>query len=101
MPFVKGANLPQPLRLPLAGEARQAGLAGEELLHGGLFDGALFGDQAVEGFDQRVRVRQGGGDGALFLKRGAWAALSRVLFWKCYVESIPEQAEHTERPIRS
>jgi len=41
-------------------------LAGEKLLHGGLFDGALFGYQAIQPSQQHVHVAEGGGDGALF-----------------------------------
>ena len=50
----------------MAGKARQAGLAGEELPHGGLFDGPLLSDQRVERFEQAVDIRQRLGDGVLF-----------------------------------
>ena len=72
--------VPQPLHLPPIGHGRggfqtrpyggtkprQSGLAGEELLHGGLFEVALLGDELVEYGDQGIHIRQRGGDGALF-----------------------------------
>jgi hypothetical protein len=36
-------------------EAGEASLAGEELLHGGLFEGALLGDESVQRAQQRAR----------------------------------------------
>ena len=42
---------------PLAVEAGEAGLAGEELLHGGLFEVALLGDEPVQRGEQGVHVR--------------------------------------------
>ena len=51
---------------PLPTEPRQAGLAGEELLHRGLFDVALLGDQPLQPGDQGIDVGEGGGNGALF-----------------------------------
>ena len=69
--IVKFGDLTQPLRLPLPAEARQAGLAGEELLHGGLLDGPLLGDQRLQRPEQPVHIRQRLGDGALLgLVRG-------------------------------
>ena len=64
---------PPQLRFPLLAEPRQAGLAGEELLHGGLFEVALLGDERVELSEQGIHIRQRGGDGALFgeSRRGA------------------------------
>src|SRR5690606_14945133 len=61
---------PQPLRLPRAAEARQAGVAGEELLHGGLLDGSLLGDQRLQRSEQVIHIRQRLGDGALFANLG-------------------------------
>ena len=40
--------IPQPLHLPLAVEAGEAGLAGQELLHGGLFEVAFLGDEPIQ-----------------------------------------------------
>ena len=45
---------------------RQALLAGEELLHGGLFEVALLGDELVQPADQGIHIAQRRGDGALF-----------------------------------
>ena len=59
-------NIAQPLHLPLAVEAGEAGLAGEELLHGGLFEVALLGDELVQRADQRIHIAQRLRDGALF-----------------------------------
>ena len=58
--------LAKPLHLPLAVEAGEAGLAGEELLHGGLFEVALLGDELVQRADQRIHIAQRRRDGALF-----------------------------------
>ena len=63
---VTSQQIPQPLHLPLPAEARQAGLAGEELLHGGLFEVALLGDEPVQRADQRIHIAQRRRDGALF-----------------------------------
>src|SRR5205823_4809031 len=41
-------DIAQPLHLPLAVEAGEAFLAGEQLLHGGLFEVALLGDDLIE-----------------------------------------------------
>ena len=65
-------NIPQPLHLPLAVEAGEAGLAGEELLHGGLFEVALLGDELVHLGEQGINIRQGGGDGALLSLGRKW-----------------------------
>ena len=62
-------HIPKPLHLPLPAKPRQAGLAGEELLHGGLFEVALLGDELVELGEQGIHIRQRGGDGALFGER--------------------------------
>ena len=47
-------------------KAGEAGLAGEELLHGGLFEVALLGDELVQRADQRIHIAQRLRDGALF-----------------------------------
>ena len=62
-------KFPQPLHLPLAVEAGEAGLAGEELLHGGLFEVALLGDELVQPAQQRIHIAQRRRDGALFGER--------------------------------
>ena len=62
-------NIPQPLHLPLAVEAGEAGLAGEELLHGGLFEVALLGDEPVQRGQQSIHIAQRLCDGALFWGR--------------------------------
>ena len=57
------------LRLFVAGfscEPWQALLAGEQFLHGTLFDLAFFGDELLQGFDEGIRIAQGLGDGFLF-----------------------------------
>ncbi|MCG3776436.1 MAG: hypothetical protein JW395_3295 [Nitrospira sp.] len=50
-------------------EAGEAGLAREELLHGGLFEVALLGDEPVQRAQQRIHIAQRLRDGALF---GEW-----------------------------
>ena len=47
-------------------EAGEAGLAGEELLHGGLLEVALLGDEPSQPLQQRIHIAQGRRDGALF-----------------------------------
>ena len=65
------SNLSQPLHLPLAVEAGEAGLTGEELLHCGLFEVALLlGDEPIQSAQQRIYIAQCIGNGALFWKRG-------------------------------
>ena len=61
-----GQCLPQPLHLPLAVKARKAGLAGQELLHGGLFEVALLGDEPIQSAQQRIHIAQCRRDGTLF-----------------------------------
>jgi len=51
-------------------EAGEAFLAGEELLHGGLFEVALLGDQLVQRAHQRIHIAQRPRDGALFWHGG-------------------------------
>ena len=41
-------------------------MAGEELLHGGLFDVALLGDEPVQPAQQSIHIAQRLSDGALF-----------------------------------
>ena len=55
--------------MPFHREARQPFLAGEQFLHGALFDVALLGDELLQGFDERIRIAQRLGDGFLF---GLW-----------------------------
>ena len=42
------------------------GLTSEELLHGGLLEVALLGDELIQSADQRIRITQRGDDGILF-----------------------------------
>ena len=49
-------------------EARQASLASEQLLHGGLFEIALLGDEPVQRAQQRVHIAQCFRDRVLFGK---------------------------------
>jgi len=65
MPYTE--YIPKPLHLPLVTKPRQAALAGEELLHGGLQDVAFFGDQLIQATDQCVHVGQGIYDFSLFI----------------------------------
>ncbi len=60
------SNIPEPLHLPLAVEAGEAGLGGEELLHGGLFEVALLGDEPVQPAQQPIHIAQRRCDGSLF-----------------------------------
>jgi len=53
-------------------EAGEAGLAGEELLHGGLFEVALLGDEPGEGSEQGIHIAQRLCDGALFGEGWGW-----------------------------
>ena len=67
-PWRKNVNvISQPLNLPLPLKAGKAGLAGEELLHGGLLEVALLGDEPVQPAKQRIHITQRSRDGALFL----------------------------------
>jgi len=63
-------KIAKPLRLPLATEALVAGLAGEELLHGGLFEVAILGDEPVQPVQQPIHIAQRRCDSALFGKSG-------------------------------
>ena len=60
------ASVPQPLHLPLPAEPRQALLAGEQFLHGALFELALLDEELLQGFDEGIRIAQRLGDGFLF-----------------------------------
>jgi hypothetical protein len=62
------SDIPQPHRFPLLAEAREAGLPGEELLHGGLFEVALLGDEPVQPAQQPIDIAQRLRDGALFVQ---------------------------------
>ncbi len=59
-------HIAQPLRRPLAAKTGQPFFAGEELLHGGLFEVALLGDEPLQPANQIIRIAQRGCDGALF-----------------------------------
>ena len=41
-------------------------MAGEQFLHGALFDLAFFGDELLQGFDEGIRIGERLGDGFLF-----------------------------------
>src|SRR5205085_11965310 len=60
------------LHLPLAVEAGETFLAGEELLHGGLFEVALLDDELGQRTDQCIHIAQRPRDGALFGERWNW-----------------------------
>ena len=49
-------------------------MAGEELLHGGLFEVALLGDEPVQPAQQRIHIAQRRRDGALFGEWRNWTA---------------------------
>ena len=63
--------------LPLPAEARQTPLAGEQFLHGALFELALLGEELLQGFDEGIRIAQRLGDGFLFGDRG-WDGMGTV-----------------------
>ena len=71
-------DIPQPLHLPLPAEAGEAGLAGQELLHGGLFEVALLGDEPIQPAQQRIHIAQRRRDGALFGVRWEPASCSSI-----------------------
>ena len=54
--FEKCAKMAQSLCLPFPGEAREASFAGEQFLHGPLFDLPLLGDELLQRVDEGVRV---------------------------------------------
>ena len=66
LPFLDLNHIAHPFHLPLAVEAGEAGLAGEELLHGSLFEVALLGDEPVQPVQQPIHITQRRCDGALF-----------------------------------
>lgn len=70
--FLKPAYLAQCFFGPVAEETGEAGLGGEELLHGGLFEVALLGDQPVQPAQQPIHIAQRLRDGALLGERGKW-----------------------------
>ena len=49
----------------MAAEPWQSPLAGEQFLHGALFEVAFLGDELLQGFDQGIRIAQRLGDGFL------------------------------------
>lgn len=63
---LKFSNLPQPPDLPLPAEPWQALFAGEEFLHGALFEVAFFCEELLQGVDEGIRIAQRLGDGFLF-----------------------------------
>ena len=66
-------------------ETGKAGLAGEELLHGGLLEVALLGDEPVQPVQQRIHVAQRRRDGALFVVVGAPGLESdRITMLNCF-----------------
>ena len=65
--ITNGSNLTQPLHLPLAVKAGEPGLAGQELLHGGLLEVALLGDEPIQSAQQCIHIAQRRRDGALFV----------------------------------
>ena len=75
---VDRGNLSKPLHLPLAAEAGRRCLAGEELLHGGLFEVALLGDELVQRAEQRIHIAQRPRDGALFGSGGNGRRCPRI-----------------------
>src|SRR5271166_1086883 len=66
-------QLSESIGTPLAGEAGEALVAGEELLHGGLLEVALLGDELGQRAQQRVDIPQRLRDGALFGKGWHWS----------------------------
>ena len=46
-------------------KSRKAGKAGEELLHGGLFEVVLLGDEPLQPIQQRIHITQRRRDGFL------------------------------------
>ena len=63
----------QALHLPLAVEAGEPGLAGQELLHGGLLEVALLGEKLLQSDSmQSIHIAQRRRDGALFGFTGWW-----------------------------
>src|SRR5688500_4064074 len=72
---LKSQHCPQPCSLPASNEARQALLAGEEVLHRALFDEALLGNELLQGFYESIRISQRLGDGLLLGpggRNGTW-----------------------------
>ena len=84
------APISEPLHLPLAVEAGEAGLAGEELLHGGLFEVALLGDEPVQPAQQRIHIAQRRRDGALFSEfEGAGNPSRQISTWRSIAIDLP------------
>ena len=69
-------KLPERHDLPIILEAGKAGLAGEELLHAGLFEVALLGDEPVQRGQQPIHIAQRLCDGALFGER--WNRINEI-----------------------
>ena len=60
------ATSPKSGFIPFPTKPRQALLAGEQFLHGALFDVALFGEELLQRFDEGIRIAQRLGDRFLF-----------------------------------
>jgi hypothetical protein len=83
-------------------EAGEAGLAGEELLHGGLFEVALLGDEPVQRAQQRIHIAQRLRDGALFGERwkGDFQLLNGRQTHACFRANISRCAKQRLRFLR-
>ena len=68
---------------PRTRKPRQPGLAGEELLHGGLFEVALLGQHGIQRPQQRIHIPQRLRDGALFKNRARNANKKRFNLPEC------------------
>ncbi|MNV74750.1 hypothetical protein D3C71_1679990 [compost metagenome] len=60
------SRMHQPLHHPLAVETGEASLAGEKLLHGGLFEVALLRDKPLQRIQQCIHITQRRRDKELF-----------------------------------
>src|SRR5437870_4592175 len=65
-------HIPQPFDLPLPTEAREALSAGEQFLHGTLFNLALLGEELLQRLDEGIPLAQRRGDGFLLGFGGQW-----------------------------
>lgn len=68
VPFRKLSHIPKFHLAPLTGEAREAGAAGEELLHHALLDITLLRYEALERISEFIRITQDSSYGPLFLQ---------------------------------
>ena len=78
-------------RLPLPAEAQQALLAGEQVLHGALFEVALLGEELLQGLDEGIGIAQRLGDGFLLAPRRQGNLNSReiLLAYICSNSTLP------------